>query len=172
LDYGASSLPIGALGIDNADFWWSGTSSGVAPIDLVCYVFDSIDQSLVAQHLRPGATLKSKAGNTVWSPKAQAMISEVYIAGAMYFAANLGQRDRVLAISIIHELMHNKLDLYPYKKRKSAFVTDLHATKGKAASQGITYIGDFYDDDDVRFSFANSALLFAFNSRLPAQIRK
>ena len=94
--------------IDDADFWWSGTSSGVAPIDLVCYVFDSIDQSLVAQHMGPGATLKSKAGNTVWSPEAQAMISEVYIAGAMYFAANLGQRDRVLAISIIHELMHNR----------------------------------------------------------------
>jgi hypothetical protein len=140
--------------IDDADFWWSGTSSGVAPIDLVCYVFDSIDQSLVAQHMRPGATLKSKAGNTVWSPKAQAMISEVYIAGAMYFAANLGQRDRVLAISIIHELMHNKLDLYPYKKGKSGFVTDLHATKGKAASQGITYFGDFYDDEDVKLMAA------------------
>jgi|HubBroStandDraft_4_1064222.scaffolds.fasta_scaffold250728_1 hypothetical protein len=139
---------------DDADFWWSGTSSGVAPIDLVCYVFDSIDQSLVAQHMRPGATLKSKAGNTVWSPKAQAMISEVYIAGAMYFAANLGQRDRVLAISIIHELMHNKLDLYPYKKGKSGFVTDLHATKGKAASQGITYFGDFYDDEDVKLMAA------------------
>jgi hypothetical protein len=140
--------------IDDADFWWSGTSSGVAPIDLVCYVFDSIDQSLVAQHMRPGDTLKSKAGNTVWSPKAQAMISEVYIAGAMYFAANLGQRDRVLAISIIHELMHNKLDLYPYKKGKSGFVTDLHATKGKAASQGITYFGDFYDDEDVKLMAA------------------
>jgi hypothetical protein len=140
--------------IDDADFWWSGTSSGVAPIDLVCYVFDSIDQSLVAQHMRPGATLKSKAGNTVWSPKAQAMISEVYIAGAMYFAANLGQRDRVLAISIIHELMHNKLDLYPYKKGKSGFVMDLHATKGKAASQGITYFGDFYDDEDIKLMAA------------------
>ena len=140
--------------IDDADFWWSGTSSSVASIDLVCYVFDSIDQSLVAQHMRPGATLKSKAGNTVWSPKAQAMISEVYIAGAMYFAANLGQRDRVLAISIIHELMHNKLDLYPYKKGKSGFVTDLHATKGKAASQGITYFGDFYDDEDVKLMAA------------------
>ena len=82
------------------------------------------------------------------------MISEVYIAGAMFFAANLGQRDRVLAISIIHELMHNKLDLYPFKKGKSGYVADLHATNGKAASQGITYSGDFYDAEDVKLMAA------------------
>jgi hypothetical protein len=140
--------------IDDADFWWSGTGTSVGPLDLVCYVFDSIDQSLVAQHMRKGATLKSKAGNTVWSPTAHAMISEVYIAGAMFFAANLGQRDRVLAISIIHELMHNKLDLYPFKKGKSGYVADLHATNGKAASQGITYSGDFYDAEDVKLMAA------------------
>lgn len=140
--------------IDDADFWWSGTGTSVGPLDLVCYVFDSIDQSLVAQHMRKGATLKSKAGNTVWSPTAHAMISEVYIAGAMFFAANLGQRDRVLAISIIHELMHNKLDLYPFKKGKSGYVADLHAKNGKAASQGITYSGDFYDAEDVKLMAA------------------
>lgn len=139
--------------IDDSDFWWSGTRSSVGAYDLVCYVFDSIDQSLVAQHMNKGQTL-SKGGNTVWSPKAQRMISEVYIAGAQLLSADLTQRARVLAISVIHELMHNKLDLYPYKKGKSGFVTDIHATKGKAASQGITYKGDFYDAEDVRLMAA------------------
>jgi len=139
--------------IDDADFWWSGTRTSVGAYDLVCYVFDSINQSIVAQHMNKGQTL-SKGGNTVWSPKAHRMISEVYIAGAQYFSADLDQRARVLAISVIHELMHNKLDKYPYVKGQTGFVKDIHLTKGKAASQGITYKGDFYDTEDVRLMAA------------------
>jgi len=135
------------------DFSWEGRSADVGQNDLVCYVFGDISQSIVDKHRRTHGPMKSDKGNTVWSPKAQRMISEIYIAGCMKYSANLEQRDRVISIAIIHEFMHNKLDLYPFKRDshglKPGFVADLHATTGKAASQGIAYYGGLYDDDDV-----------------------
>jgi hypothetical protein len=138
----------------DVDFTWSGRSVDVAKHDLVCYLFGDIKDSLVDKHRTTKGPMASDKGNTVWSPKAQRMISEVYIAGSMKYAANLEQRNRVITIGIIHEFMHNKLDLYPFKRDKGTlkpgFVGDLHKTKGKAASQGITYTGDLYDEEDVK----------------------
>jgi hypothetical protein len=136
------------------DFSWEGRSVDVREFDLVCYVFGDISQSIVDKHRKTRGPMASDKGNTVWSPKAHRMISEIYIAGCMKYSANLDQRDRVIAIAIIHEFMHNKLDLYPFKRGKHGlkpgFVNDLHTTKGKAASQGITYSGGLYDNDDVK----------------------
>jgi hypothetical protein len=144
--------------IVGADFSWSGRSVDVGSLDLVCYLLGDIKQSIVNHHKKTTKPLPSDKGNTVWSPKAQRMISEVYIAGSMKYAADLEQRNRVIAIGIIHEFMHNKLDLYPFKKVKGAlkpgFVDDLHTTKGKAASQGITYSGDLFDEEDVKLMAA------------------
>jgi hypothetical protein len=102
----------GVRAFDNADYCRSATRGSVGQRDLVCYIFDEIGQSIVIKHSKT-KTLPSEVGNTVWSPQAQRMISEVYIAGAMKFAANMQQRDRVLAIAIIHEFKHNKLDRFP-----------------------------------------------------------
>ncbi len=139
--------------IIGADFSWSGRSVDVGKYDLVCYLFGDIKESIVDKHRTTKGPMASDKGNTVWSPKAQRMISEVYIAGSMKYAANLEQRNRVITIGIIHELMHNKLDLYPFKKAKGTlkpgFVDDLHKTRGKAAAKGITYTGDFFDQEDV-----------------------
>lgn len=143
----------GIPAFDNADYWWSGTRGSVGQCDLVCYVFDEIGQSIVIKHSKT-KTLQSEVGNTVWSPQAQKMISEVYIAGAMQFAANMQQRDRVLAIAIIHEFMHNKLDKYPYTRGAAGYVKDIHTSTGKAASQGITYTGGFYDTEDIKLMSA------------------
>src|SRR4029077_17393079 len=53
---------------------------------------------------------------------------------------------------------------YPFDSPKKVVVGEvLNRIDGLSHSQII---------NDPRFSFANSALLFAFNSRLPAQIRK
>ena len=53
---------------------------------------------------------------------------------------------------------------YPFDSPKKVVVGEvLNRIDGLSHSKIIT---------DPRFSFANSALLFAFNSRLPAQIRK
>jgi len=116
-------------------------------------MLDSIDQSIVIKHSNP-PKLPSEMGNTVWSLKAQRMISEVYIAGAMKYSNGLEQRNRVLAISVIHEFMHNKLDKYPYKKGKAGYVADIHKTAGRAASLGITYAGEFFDSEDVKLMAA------------------
>lgn len=136
-----------------ADYSWEGRSVDVGGADLVCYVFGDIGQSIVDKHRKTTSALASDKGNTVWSPQAHKMISEVYIAGSMKYAADLPQRNRVIAIGIIHEFMHNKLDLYPFKKKDgkllAGYVDNLHTTKGKAASQGITYSGGLYDDEDV-----------------------
>jgi hypothetical protein len=143
----------GVRAFDNADFWWSRTRGSVGQRDLVCYVFDEIGQSIVIKHSKT-KTLQSEVGNTVWSPQAQRMISEVYIAGAMKYAADPQQRNRVLAIAIVHEFMHNKLDLYPYTKGAAGYVKDIHTSTGKAARHGITYTGGFYDAEDVKLMSA------------------
>jgi hypothetical protein len=72
---------------DMADYWWSGNKGSVGSRDLVCYVFANINQSLVDKHRTTTGPMASEIGNTVWSPTAKKMISEVYIAGAMKFAA-------------------------------------------------------------------------------------
>ncbi len=146
----------GVAEFSGVDFWWDAAATSVGPRDLVCYVLGDISQSIVIKH-SASKTLPSTAGNTVWSTKLQRMISEVYLDGAMNFAADLQQRDRVLAISIIHEFMHNKLDKYPHKKGATGYVTDIHTTQGKAASQGITYAGGFYDAEDVKLMKAGIA---------------
>jgi len=146
----ASKSSTKFVGVDCS---WSGQSVDVGTYDLVCYVFGDIGQSIVNNHRKTTGPLASDKGNTVWSPKAQKMISEVYIAGCMKYAANLDQRDRVIAIAIIHEFMHNKLDLYPFKRKEGkllpGYVDNLHVTSGKAAAQGITYTGGLYDENDV-----------------------
>lgn len=146
----------GVAEFSGVDYWWGAPAASVGPRDLVCYVLGDIGQSIVVKHSATG-TLPSKAGNTVWSTRLQRMISEVYLAGAMGYAADLRQRARVLAISIIHEFLHNKLDKHPHPRGSPGYVADIHATAGQAASQGITYAGGFYDAEDVKLMKAGIA---------------
>ena len=106
----------GVTGFDSADFHWEGSASSVRDTDLVCYVLADQSRSIVARH---SSDPLGGGGSTVWSTRANAMISEVY----MMAVEGDASRSRLLANLIFHELMHNKLDSHP----THSILPDVHA---------------------------------------------
>lgn len=118
------TLCAGVAGFDGSDFHWEGTASSVQDTDLVCYVLADQGRSIAARH--SDGTLGG-GGSTVWSTRAHAMISEVYMTAVDGDAS----RSRLLANLIFHELMHNKLDSHPSR----SVLPDVHAIRSGQLSR-------------------------------------
>ena len=118
------SVCSGVRGFDGSDYHWEGAASRVQDTDLVCYVLADQSRSIAARH-SDGSF--GGGGATVWSLRAHAMISEVYMTAVDGDAS----RPRLLANLIFHELMHNKLDSHPSR----SVLSDVHAIRNGRLSQ-------------------------------------
>jgi hypothetical protein len=92
----------------SSDFFVNPSVSDVKQGDLVCYILENKKISIITPKYT-GALPHGHAGATWWSPSDEAMISEVYVEELGTF----DDRYAMAANTIIHELMHNKLDAHP-----------------------------------------------------------
>ena len=113
-----NSVCSGVSGFEGSDYHWEGAASNVRDTDLVCYVLANQGRSIAARH--SDGTL-GDGGSTVWSTRAHAMITEVYMTAVEGDAS----RSRLLANLIFHEFMHNKLDSHPSR----SVLPDVHAIR-------------------------------------------
>ncbi len=102
----------------DSDYFSDATADAVGRRDLVCYILERRRDSIVSA--RTGTT-PSKNGATAWSTNDHAMISEVY----MDTFGDYDDRYDQMAVCIMHELMHNKLDAHPSRSVFSDIHTDI-----------------------------------------------
>jgi hypothetical protein len=109
----------------SADFTWEPQSSSVEDYEMVLYVLESANQSIVAAYTSQplGAT-----GSTF--PTNDGVIAEIYL-DAMQGNPDLA---RYIANAAYHELLHNKLDAY--LDPKTAPLRDIHTQGGGGLATG------------------------------------
>ena len=112
-------------------FSWGSNRAGVTDDDLVCYVLDDANESIVARHTSDPLG----SGGSTYYVRGKGVISEVY----MSQVDGDPNRSRLLANIIFHELIHNKIDAaYPTKKvsYKGRIVSDVHSIPGVLLGKG------------------------------------
>lgn len=112
----------------SVDYVWSPDAADVTKDYLICYMQANSYRSII-QKRYPGTTL-GPSGSTMWSPKDQGVISEIYI------DTTVGDGDQATLVGnlIYHEFLHNHLDA------TSHVYQDVHKTPGgnMASAKTIT----------------------------------
>jgi hypothetical protein len=115
----------GSGAFDSVDYTFEGTRNAVGQRDVVCYLVKDKRDSLVAKNTSQPL---GKNGSTFFATSG--MISEVYLDAA----GTYNDRDDILAVNVMHELMHNKLDAHPDKN----VFADIHKINGASIALETT----------------------------------